>query len=48
MYFDPKTKPNKTDVLENEELQIVEAMCEAEEFPESILDDDHFFFEPEN
>lgn len=47
MYLGPKTKSNEV-AVENEELQIVQAMCEAEEFPDSILDDDSTFFEPED
>jgi len=47
MYLGPRTK-NNDNAVENEELQIVEAMYQAEEFPNSFLDDDSIFFNPED
>ncbi|HNX16418.1 MAG TPA: hypothetical protein PKO28_03560 [Bacilli bacterium] len=47
MYFGPKTKSN-ADSIENEELQIVEAMYQAEEFPDSLLENEDLFFEAED
>lgn len=46
MYFGPKTR-NVDISSENEELQIAEAICQAKEFSASFLDNDEFFFEPE-
>jgi len=47
MPFGPKTKNDGANFMENEELQIVEAMYQAEEFSDPILEDDSIFFEPE-
>lgn len=42
--------PNEKNIstIENEELQIIEALYEVEDFSNSFFDDDSFFFEAED